>query len=96
MTLYKYKDFKEKKIILPKIKDRGFFSEFGYKLSDNIRERHKKINIIILKEGILSALKHLNLIRTLHKNTKYFDKLDDDVKYLQRLYDDFKNKKIKK
>jgi hypothetical protein len=92
-SLIKDKGQKGKGKKLFEVKDKGFLSEKGYTLkkSDNIRKL--SLRKASKEKGSLSVLRHLNAIRTLQKNNpENYKKLDNDVKYIQKIY---KNEKIK-
>ena len=74
----------KKLIIIPKY-DIGLLTQFGYKLSKAHNER-----VIALKKALkqypwLKILQHINALRTLQKsNEKMYNKLDRDLKWLQK------------
>lgn len=66
--------------------DVGLMSEFGYELKDSKENRSKSIKKSIKKHGKLKILRHLNALRTLQKsNEKYYNKLDNDIKMIQKI-----------
>lgn len=75
------------------IKDKGFLTKNGYSLKKSSDERKKSLRRASEEKGMLSVLRHLNAIRTLQKNNHdNFNKLDKDVKFVQKEYR--KDKKI--
>ena len=79
------KDGKGKKLF--EIKDKGFLTENGYSLKKSTDERKKSLRRASKEKGMLPVLRHLNAIRTLQKNNvKNFNKLDKDVKFVQKEY----------
>jgi hypothetical protein len=75
------------------IKDKGFLTKNGYSLKKSSDERKKSLRRASKEKGMLPVLRHLNAIRTLQKNnTDNFNKLDKDVKFVQKEYR--KDKKI--
>ena len=68
-------------------KDEGLLGNFGYELKISHDKRVKAIKKSIKENGELKVLRYLNAIRTLNKsNEKYFNKLDKDVKWIQKTY----------
>ena len=71
---------------IPK-KDEGLLGDFGYELKISHEKRVKAIKKSIKANNALKVLRYLNAIRTLNKsNERYFNKLDKDVKWLQKNY----------
>lgn len=69
------------------LKDAGMLGDFGYELKIAHEKRIIAIKKSIKKNGANAVLKHLVAIRTLQKsNEKYFNKLDKDVKWIQKNY----------
>ena len=69
------------------IKDKGFLTKNGYSLEKSSDERKKSLRRASKEKGMLSVLRHLNAIRTLQKNNHdNFNKLDKDVKFVQKEY----------
>jgi NDP-sugar pyrophosphorylase family protein len=69
------------------IKDKGFLTKNGYSLKKPIEERKKSLRRASKEKGMLPVLRHLNAIRTLQKNNpENFNKLDKDVKFVQKEY----------
>ena len=69
------------------IKDEGFLRENGYSLKNSKEKRHNSLREASKEKGMLKVLQHLNAIRTLQKsNIENYNKLDKDVKYLQKEY----------
>ncbi len=75
------------------IKDKGFLSEKGYSLKKSRESRRTSLRKASKEKGSLKVLRHLNAIRTLQKsNPVNFKKLDQDVKFIQKVYSNEKNK----
>jgi hypothetical protein len=69
------------------IKDKGFLTKNGYSLKKSTNDRKKSLRRASKEKGMLPVLRHLNAIRTLQKNnTTNFNKLDKDVKFVQKEY----------
>jgi len=69
------------------IKDKGLLTNKGYSLKKSTEERKKSLRRASKEKGILPVLRHLNAIRTLQKNNvTNFNKLDKDVKFVQKEY----------
>ena len=69
------------------IKDKGFLRAEGYALNKPEKTRHESLRKASREKGTLKVLRHLNAIRTLQKNNpEYYKKLDNDVKYIQKIY----------
>lgn len=69
------------------IKDKGFLTKNGYSLKKSINDRKKSLRRASKEKGMLPVLRHLNAIRTLQKNNPInFNKLDKDVKFVQKEY----------
>jgi len=69
------------------IKDKGFLTKNGYSLKKSTEERKKSLRRASKEKGMLPVLRHLNAIRTLQKNNLLnFNKLDKDVKFVQKEY----------
>ena len=74
--------------ILPKY-DIGILSDYGYSLHDSHEERVKALKKAIKHNNELKILRHVNALRTLNKsNEKNYNKLDKDLKWIQK---DYKN-----
>lgn len=74
---------------IPK-KDEGLLGNYGYELKYSHEKRVKAIKKSIKENGELKVLRFLNALRTLNKsNERYYNKLDKDVKWVQKNY--FKN-----
>jgi hypothetical protein len=68
-------------------KDEGLLGDYGYELKISHEKRVKAIKKSIKVNGELKVLRFLNAIRTLNKsNERYFNKLDKDVKWVQKNY----------
>jgi hypothetical protein len=73
-------------ITIPK-EDEDLLGKYGYKLSLNHDERVKILNKASKDHSMLKILRHINALRTLHKsNDKYYNKLDKDLKWIQKNY----------
>jgi hypothetical protein len=80
----------EKLIIIPEA-DVGLLSKYGYKLKNSHEKRVDSLKQAINENSELKILKHVNALRTLQKsNEKLYNKLDKDMKWLQK---DYQNKK---
>lgn len=67
--------------------DVGLLSEFGYSLHDSHEVRIKAIKKAIKHHNELKILRHINALRTLFKrNEKYYNKLNKDLKWIQKDY----------
>ena len=72
--------------ILPK-EDIGILSNYGYSLHDSHDIRIKALKKAIKHNNELKILRHVNALRTLFKsNEKYYNKLDKDLKWIQKDY----------
>jgi hypothetical protein len=72
--------------ILPK-EDIGILSNYGYSLHDSYDIRIKALKKAIKHNNELKILRHVNALRTLFKsNEKYYNKLDKDLKWIQKDY----------
>jgi hypothetical protein len=72
--------------ILPKY-DVGLLSNFGYSLHDSYIIRVKALKKAIKYYNELKILRHVNALRTLFKsNEKYYNKLNKDLKWIQKDY----------
>lgn len=73
--------------------DVGLLSDYGYNLKEKHELRVKSIKKSIKEHDPLKVLRHINALRTLQKsNDKIFKKLDKDMKWLQKHYDEMKAK----
>lgn len=70
----------KRKQVLPKLKENGL-KRFGYTLSNNQTSRQKAIRTAMKEEGKLPVLRRLVVIRSYHKRSPYFSRLDKDVRY---------------
>jgi hypothetical protein len=69
------------------VKDNGFLRKNGYSLKKSLKERKQSLRRASREKGMLSVLRHLNAIRILQKsNVENFNKLDKDVKFIQKEY----------
>ena len=67
--------------------DIGILSKFGYSLHDSHDIRIKALKKAIKNNNELKILRHVNALRTLFKsNEKYYNKLDKDLKWIQKDY----------
>jgi len=67
--------------------DIGLLSNYGYILTENHERRVKSLKKAIKFNSELKILRHLNALRTLHKsNPKLYNKLDKDLKWIQKDY----------
>ena len=65
--------------------DVGLLSHFGYKLSKSHNERVIALKRALKQFSWLKILQHINALRTLQKsNKKMYNKLDRDLKWLQK------------
>lgn len=79
-----------KLIIIPEY-DVGLLSKYGYTLAENHERRVKVLKKAIKSNSKLKILRHLNALRTLLKSSpKLYNKLDKDMKWIQK---DYANKK---
>jgi hypothetical protein len=77
-----------KLITIPK-EDIGLLSKHGYHLNDNNEERIGSITKALKHSPKLKVLKHLNALRTLFgKDVKFHSKIDHDVKWMQKHYEE--------
>ena len=76
----------EKLINFPE-EDVGLLSKYGYKLKNSHEKRVESLKKAIKDNSELKILRHVNAIRTLQKsNEKLYNKLDKDMKWLQKDY----------
>ena len=68
--------------------DIGLLSKYDYAIKHKFEDRKKSLKKAIKRESGLKVLRHLNAIRTLNKsNEKVYNKLNKDVKWLQKYYE---------
>lgn len=68
-------------------KDTGILTKYGYSLHDSHDMRVKALKKAITHNNELKILRHVNVLRTLFKsNEKYYNKLDKDLKWIQKDY----------
>ena len=68
--------------------DVGLLSKYGYNLRNSHDERVKSIKKALKENSELKILRHVNALRTLQKsNEKYYNKLDKDLKWIQKDYE---------
>jgi len=83
------------KKVLPKLKE-GYLSKYGYSFSKNDTKRETSLRKAMKNEGDLEVLRRVVLLRTYMKNEPLkFQKLDKDVKYIQKLIQENKEKQSK-
>ena len=83
----KGKPGKGEKIINFSEEDVGLLSKYGYKLKNSHEKRVESLKKAIKDNSELKILRHVNAIRTLQKsNEKLYNKLDKDMKWLQKDY----------
>ena len=76
------------KLITIPPEDEGILGKYGYSLKLNHEDRIKCLKKAFKENSHLKILRHLNALRTLQKsNEKYYNKLDKDMKWLQKYYD---------
>jgi len=77
-----------KTIIKIPIEDYGLLSNYGYTLKNSHEDRIKAIKKSMKEHDLLKILRHLNALRTLQKShEKLFNKLDKDLKWVQKEYE---------
>ena len=87
----KGKPGKGKKLITMPEQDVGLLSKYGYSLKNGYEKRVESLKKAMVDNNELKILKHVNALRTLQKsNDKLYNKLDKDMKWLQK---DYENKK---
>jgi len=75
-----------KLIVIPK-EDIGLLEKYNYTLKNNYEERIKSLKKANKELSKLKVLRYINALRTLQKsNEKYYNKLDRDMKWLQKNY----------
>lgn len=73
-------------ITIPK-EDIGLLEKYKYKLKNNFEERIKSLKKANNELSKLKVLRYINALRTLHKsNIIYYNKLNRDMKWLQKNY----------
>jgi hypothetical protein len=76
-------------IVIPP-EDEGILGKYGYTLKDSHENRIKSLKKAFRENSHLKILRHLNAIRTLQKsNEKNYNKLNKDMKWLQKYYKTF-------
>lgn len=84
------------KKVLPKLKE-GYLGKYGYSLSNSSTKREESLLKAMKKEGELEVLRHVVVLRTYMKNEPLkFNKLDKDVKFIQKIRDKTKIKSLLK
>ena len=87
----KGKPGKGKKLITIPDEDVGLLSKYGYSLKNGYEKRLDSLKKAMVDNNELKILKHVNALRTLQKsNERLYNKLDKDMKWLQK---DYENKK---
>jgi hypothetical protein len=82
----------KKKLIIIPYYDVGLLSNYGYSLKDAHEKRIKAIIKSMKENSELKILRHINALRTLQKFHKIlFNKLDKDMKWIQKHYMEHKN-----
>jgi len=77
-------------IVIPE-EDEGLLSNYGYTLKNSHENRIKAIKKSMKDNDLLKILRHLNALRTLQKaNEKNCNKLDKDLKWVQKEYSENK------
>ncbi len=67
--------------------DIGLLSKYDYSLKDSHEKRVKSLKKAIKENSELKILRHINALRTLQKsNEKLYNKLDKDMKWIQKDY----------
>ena len=62
-------------------------SKYGYSLNESHEKRVSALKKAIKDNSELKVLRHVNALRTYQKsNEKYYNKLDKDMKWLQKDY----------
>jgi len=75
-----------KLFVMPK-NDIGILSDYGYSLKESHENRVKAIKKSLKENDALKILRHINALRTLQKsNEKLYNKLDKDLKWMQKYY----------
>jgi hypothetical protein len=81
-----------KLIIIPDY-DIGLLGKYDYVVQHKFEDRKKSLKRAMKMESGIKVLRHLNAIRTLNKsNEKIYNKLNKDVKWLQKYYEKKNNK----
>ena len=67
--------------------DVGLLSKYGYSLAHSHEDRIKSIKKAMKENSELKILRHINALRTLQKsNEKNYNKLDKDLKWVEKDY----------
>lgn len=75
------------KLIVMPSEDIGLLGDFGYSLKKSHKDRVKALKNACKKHEMLKILRHVNALRTLFKsNESYYNKLDKDMKWIQKNY----------
>ena len=68
--------------------DEGILGKYGYSLKKSHEDRIKALKKAFKENSHLKILRHLNAIRTLQKSNEiYFNKLEKNMKKLQKYYE---------
>lgn len=66
---------------------KGDLTEFGYRLNGKLKNRREALREAINRYGSLSVLHKLVILRTFNKHREQlYEKLDKDIKWIQREY----------
>jgi hypothetical protein len=88
----KGKPGKDQKLIKIPIEDEGLLGDYGYSLKKNHEDRIKAIKKAWKDHSHLKILRHINALRTLQKsNERNYNKLDKDMKWIQKYYEKTKD-----
>lgn len=74
-----------RKRVLPKLK-KGALKGYNYRVKAHADQRRASIKRMMLHKGALKTLRHLVVLRTYNKRSKLYKRLDQDVKFAQKLY----------
>ncbi len=84
-SLYGGPKVPKRRRVLPKLK-RGALKGYKYHVKDNQTKRRRAIARMMKHKGGLKTLRHLVVLRSYNKRSKYYPRLNKDVKYAQKLY----------
>lgn len=71
--------------VLPKLK-KGALAKYNYRVKASSKTRRTSIKNMMTHKNPLKILRHLVVLRTYNKRSKLYKRLDQDVKYAQKLY----------
>lgn len=75
------------KTIIPVKLKKGELTKYGYHITGLQKKRRMALDMAIAEYSPISVLRKIVILRTFNKNNpKKFEKLDNDVKYIQRTY----------